>query len=241
MSAEVSEAKELGVFGRIIGIFTSPKEAFQDINNKPNWLIPFLIVTAAVLIVQFFLMDIGLADRLAQLEARDIPEAQMEIARNQMQGPLKYVQFVIIPIMTLLMWCIVSGIHLFFVNVPFGGETNFKKMFAVTAWSSLINVVAVLLRMVLVMSKGTSIGVTTSLAILLPTPGLSETPSLLFKLLAHLDIFAIWGLFLTAIGISEISKLNINKAATVVIIMWALWILITIPLWNIFGSFVQGY
>lgn len=241
MSSEAAESKRMGLIGRIIGIFTSPKEAFHDINKKPDWLIPFLILIVVVTAVQFVLMDIGLADQLAKLEARDMPEAQMEMARQQMQGSLKYIQFVVIPIMTLLTWCVVAGIHLLFTNVLFGGETTFKKMFAVTAWSSLISVVAVLLRMLLVLSKGTSYGVTTSLAILLPTPGLTESPSLLFKLLAHVDIFAIWGLILTAIGISEISKLDINKAATVVAIIWLIWVLISILLWGVFGSFVLGY
>ena len=241
MSAEVNEAKGLGVFGRIIGVFTSPKEAFQDINNRPTWLIPFLILMVTVFIVQFALMDIGMADQIAKMEARDMPEAQMEMVRNQMQGPARYIQFVVIPIMTLITWCVVAGIHLFFTNVVFAGDTSFKKMYAVTAWASLIGVVSSLLRMVLVMSKGTSIGVTTSLAILLPTPGLAETPSILFRILAHLDIFAIWGLILTAIGITAISKLNINKSSMVVIINWLIWVLISVPLWSIFGSFVVGY
>jgi len=241
MNAEMSEAKSLGLFGRIIGVFTSPKETFQDINNKPTWLVPFLILIAVIVVVQFVLMDIGMADQMAKLEARDMPEAQMEMARNQMSGPLKYIQFVVIPIMMLITWCVVAGLHLFFTNVVFGGETTFKKMFAVTSWSSLIGVVSTLLRMVMVMSKGTSIGVTTSLAILLPTPGLNETPSILFRFLAHLDIFAIWGLILYTIGISAISKLDINKSSTVVIINWLIWILISIPLWSIFGPFVVGY
>jgi hypothetical protein len=241
MNAEASEAKGLSLFERIISIFTSPKEAFKDINSKPNWLIPFLILIVVVIVVQYVLMDITITDQIAKLEARDIPEAQMEIARNQVQGPLKYIQFVMIPIMTLLTWCIVGGIHLFFTNVVFGGETTFKKMFAITSWSSLIGVVSTLLRMVMVMSKGTSYGVTTSLAIVMPTPGLSETPSILFRLLAHLDIFAIWGLVLYAIGISTISKLDIKKASTVVIIIWLIWVVISVPLWSVFGPFVVGY
>ncbi|MBN1550809.1 YIP1 family protein [bacterium] len=241
MTAEVNEAKGLGVFERIFGIFTSPKETFQDINNKPNWLVPFLVLIAVVIVVQFMLLDIGLADQLARLEAREMPEAQMEIARTQMQGPLKYIQFAVIPIMTLLTWCIVSGIHLFFTNVVFGGETTFKKMFAVISWSSLIGIISTVLRMIMVMSKGTSYGVTTSLAILMPTPGLGETPSILFRLLAHLDIFAIWGLVLFAIGISKISKLDINKSASVVIINWLIWVMISVPLWSVFGAFVVGY
>lgn len=241
MGAEVSEAKGLGVFGRIIGIFTSPKEAFHDINKKPDWLIPFIILIAVVVVVQFVLMDIGVADQIAKMEASDMPEAQLEMARNQMQGPLKYAQFIVIPIMTLITWCVVSGIHLFFTNVVFGGETTFKKMFAVTSWSSLIGVVSTLLRMVMVMSKGTSHGVTTSLAILMPTPGLTETPSILFKLLAHLNIFTIWGLVLYAVGISAISRLDMNKSAAVVIINWLIWVLISIPLWSVFGAFVLGY
>ena len=238
MSAEVSETKSLSVFERIIGIFASPKEAFQDINNKPTWLIPFIILLVTALIVQYLLLDIGVADQIAMLETRDMPEAQMEMAKNQMQGPLKYAGFIIAPIMILLSWCIASGIHLFFTNTVFNGQTSFKKLFSVISWSGLITVISTLLRWVLVTSKGTSHGVTTSLAILMPTPGLAETPSILFRLLAHINIFTIWGLVLYSIGISQISALDIKKSATVVIIVWLIWVAVSIPLWSAFGAIV---
>lgn len=241
MSTEATESKGMNVFERFIGVFTSPKETFQDVNNKPTWLIPFLLLIVAVLVVQFLLMDIGMADQMAKFEAQEIPEAQMELIRAQMSGPARYIQFVAMPVMTLIFWCIAAGIHLFFTNIVFSGETTFKKMFAVTAWSSVIGIAATLLRLVLVLSKGTSIGVTTSLAIMMPTPGLAETPSILFRLLSHLDIFAIWGLILYAFGISAISSLDIKKSATVAVIVWLMWVLISVPLWKVFGPFVQGY
>ncbi|HDQ45564.1 MAG TPA: YIP1 family protein [bacterium] len=241
MNTKTGNNQELGVFNRMIGIFTSPRETFEDINKKPTWFVPFLILSLVIMVSSFFLMDIRIADQMAKFEAQGIPEAQLEIIQDRMAGPFKYIQLIFIPVSTLIIWCIITGLYLFTTNIVFSGETNFKKMFSVMAWTSLIGVIATALKSILIYSKETGYGVLTSLAILLPTPAMTDEPSLLFKVLAHMDVFSIWSLILTIIGISAISKVDTQKSAMIVISLWIVWILISLPLWSIFGPFVVGY
>ena len=64
MSDEGASIKEVGPIGRVIGIFTSPRETFESINKKPTWLVPFLISVILTIIMTFLVIDIGLQDRI---------------------------------------------------------------------------------------------------------------------------------------------------------------------------------
>jgi len=97
MTEEATKSNEMSVVNKIVGIFTSPREAFESINQNPSWIIPFLIGLVFFLIFQYFTVDIQMADQIAKLEARDMPAAQMEAARGQMQGFAKYLGFIIGP------------------------------------------------------------------------------------------------------------------------------------------------
>ncbi|MGH9823099.1 MAG: hypothetical protein ACREDR_07610, partial [Blastocatellia bacterium] len=48
MARQPVEAK-IGPGGRLIGVLLSPTETFADINRKPTWLVPIIIVIVAFL------------------------------------------------------------------------------------------------------------------------------------------------------------------------------------------------
>jgi hypothetical protein len=240
MSAEAIVTKEMGVIGRIIGVFASPKETFESIDRKPTWLVPFIIIVLVVIAMQFLVMDIGMRDQIAKMEARGTPQEQLDQIQKSMAGPTRYIQFGVIPIATLAIWAIIGGILLMGTNSIMGGSATFKKIFALEAWTSLIGVVGAALKTVLILSKGTSQGVATSLAILLPTPPIGETPSVVYRLLSKLDVFTIWSMFLWVIGLSVIGKITTNKSAILVISLWALWIIISVALGGVLGPMFGG-
>jgi hypothetical protein len=117
-----------------------------------------------------------------------------------------------------------------------GGEAKFKKVFSVVAWSSLVGVLAGIIKTPLILSKGTLQGVTTSLAILLPTPEPGQSPSVLYQLLTKFDVFTIWTIALYCIGLAVIYKFTTKKSATLVISLWIIWIIISVALGSIFGG-----
>ncbi len=235
MSAEQGST-QMGTFARITGIFTNPKDVFESIDQRPTWLIPYLIVIVITLALQFLTLDIQLQDRLDIMQARDLPAEQIEMAQSQMEGPAKYIQFVAIPIVSLIILVIYSGIFLFTGNTILGGNGKFKPVFSGFAWSGLIGAVGYIVKTLLIMAKGTAHGVTTSLAAVMPAPEVGERGSLVYQLLTKTDIFMIWLLVVWGIGFSVIFKMSQNKSMTMVFSLWGIWIVISLGLASLFGN-----
>jgi hypothetical protein len=235
MSAEKSNKNEMSAFGRLIGIFSSPRETFESIDHKPTWLVPFLITVIVAIGLNFLVMDIGIKDQIAKMEAMGVPPERIDAVETQMQGPMRYVQIVAIPVVTLILWAILSGILLFGSNIILGGEAKFKKVFSVLAWSNLVSLLGGIVKTLLILSKGTVHGVSTSLAILLPTPGLADKPSVFYRVLSKVDIFIVWQLILWMIGLAVINRFTTKKSATFVIPLWIFWIVISVVLGNVLG------
>jgi len=240
MSGSVNEKKEMSVLERVVGIFTSPKETCESIDQKPTWLVPFIIGLVVFLAFQFLTLDIQVNDRMAYLEAGDYTPEQMEAARTQIGGPAKYAGFIVGPIIMLVVWAVLSGIYLFVGNTIMGGESKFKKVFSVVAWTSLIGTASLIVRTLLVLSKGTNHGITTSLAILLPTPAIGEKSSALYRLLSQFDVFTIWALGLYIIGFAVIFKFTTKKSATFVLSLWAVYVILAVVLGGLFSGMFGG-
>jgi len=236
MSSNDQEKKGMNVFDKIIGIFVSPQETFQEINKKPNWLVPFIIIVIVTLISQYLLLDITLNDQIEAMKARGMTGEQMQMAQDRMQGPMKYIGFIVAPIFILLAWLILSGILLFTGNTVMGGKAKFVNVLAVVSWSSVIGIVQAALRTYLIISKGTSFGVTTSLAILLPTPQIGESKTILYRLLSRFDIFTIWTLILWIIGLSVVYNFSTKKSATMVLTLWTIYILFVVGVGSLLGG-----
>ena len=241
MNTEGTSVKEMGPIGRIVGIFSSPRETFESIDRKPTWLVPFLVILIVTLLLQLLVMDIAIKDRLAALEARDVSAERFEAEQNQMEGPLRYIGLIVTPIGMLVVWAIIAGILLFIGNTLMGGETKFKKVFSVVAWTSLIGLVGQIIGTFLILSKGTTRGVGTNLAILiLPTPELGQSSSFLYRVLSKFDVFTIWALALYIIGLAVIYRFTTKKSATLVIGVWAVYVVIAIVLGGITGGLLGG-
>ena len=236
MSAPSEEKKEMGVFEKIAGIFISPRETFEALDRRPTWLVPFIIIAVMTLGMTLLTRDIGMQDMMAKFQARELPQEQIDKIAAQTQGIGKYIQMVLIPVATLAIWAIFAGILLFCGNTLLGGNAKFKKIFSMMSWSSLVGALAILVNTAIILSKGTTQGVTTSLAVLMPVPGLSDKPSLFYRLLSKFDPFTIWSLILWTIGTSVIYKFTMKKSAGLVIALWAVWIVISITFGSLFGG-----
>ncbi len=240
MAEEEKSVKDIGALGRIIGIFTSPGETFKSIDQKSMWLVPFLITVILMIGLGFYTMDIVMQDQIAGLEARDLPEEQMEAALSLMQGPMKYFGIIINIVFILISWLVFAGILLFGCNTILGGEGKFKNVFSVVAWSYLVMMLGGVIKTFLIVSKGTSQGVTTSLALLLPMPGIVEKASLLYRFLSRLDIFTIWQIVLWIIGLAVVYRFSTKKIANFVLSLWALYIVIAVLIGSILGPSLGG-
>jgi hypothetical protein len=235
MGAPSEEKKEMGVFEKMAGVFISPRETFEAIDRKPTWLVPFIILVVMTLGMTLLTRDIGIQDMMAKFQAREMPQEQIDKIAAQSQGAGKYIQMVLIPVAMLAIWAVFAGVLLFCGNTLLGGSAKFKKLFSMVSWSSFVGALAIVVNTAVILSKGTTQGVTTSLAVLMPVPGLSDKPSLLYRLLSKFDVFPDWSLILWAIGLSVIYRFTMKKSAGLVAALWAVWIVISIAFGSLFG------
>lgn len=233
MSEETTATGEMSTMQKIIGIYTAPRRTFEAIDQNPTWFLPFIIGVVFFLIFQFLTLDIQMDYQLEVVEARgDVPQEQIDM----MQGPVKYIGFVAGPIVWLIMIVIIAALFYVAGNLMIGGDTAFKKVFAIVAWTGLIGVVSFIIMTLLILSKGTMHGVALDLSILLDTPAVGEEKSILYRIFSKFDVFVIWEIVLYIIGMSVTYKTTVQKAAVPILSLWALWIIVSVA----FGGFFES-
>jgi hypothetical protein len=220
---------------RIINTFVAPSKTFADLNRKASWFVPFLLLAVMGLGMAFVMGDkVGwkqLNDN--QMRTRPKQAAQMEQlppdqrAQREAIGAsiTKYISYGI-PVLQLIILAIVAGILLFSFNFGAGAQLKFNSVMAVVIYASLPTLIKTALAIVFLYAGvvapdtflpqnpiGSNLGV-------LATAG---TPA--YALLSAVDVFAIWTMVLTAIGITCISKV---KKGTSFSIVFGWYILVTL-------------
>jgi hypothetical protein len=165
-------------------------------------------------------------------------QEQLEIIQQQLQGPVKYFGLIAAPIMILIIWVITAALLILASNPILGGQASFGQIMGVVAWSSLVTSLGSILKSVLIYIQGTSHGVSTSLAALLPVPPLDKTPSALYAFLSNLDPFVIWQFILWGIGLGVVAKIDSKKGYTGAFGVWLLWAILSVAFRKFFMNFM---
>jgi len=219
----------------IMDIYFAPSKVFNTIKEKPQWIIPFIIVLVVVAVTAVVTVSLTRETIIAQqeeiFEERGLSEEQIEQAKQFTSGPAvvisSAVSAVIFTAIILLVFALVTNLF-----IPlFGGDSGFKKVFSVICFSALVTVPAAILKLIMI-AVTESPYVTTSLALLVPN--LAKT-SFVYQLLAGFDFFILWEMILVALGISITNNVVKKNAYTLVFLIWIVSILIGTGLGSIFG------
>jgi hypothetical protein len=223
--------------GRVFGVFFSPKPTFEDIVRKPNWVLPFVLLTLFSIGVTFAINQrINWRQFMTQQIEKSPRSANMsaEQKEQQIEGGAK-----ITPIFT---WAIgVCGPIIFMLvvalamwgayNLLGGANTDFSTSFAITSHAALTGLVSSLLFILILYLKpyGTvdlENPVATNLAAFLG----DDSAKWLVALLKSIDIFTFWTLILLAIGFAATNpkKLRGSKAFTIAFSVWAVYVVLRV-------------
>lgn len=251
-STPPEQQAQLGVLQRLTGCIISPGETFEDVNRKPTWLAPLLIIIV-VSLASFALLQWKVKPdwnqvirkqitARAQSSGQTLTEEQIQ---QQVKISAKFAQFtpLIIAVFTPVVYLALAGIFALALLL-FQAQTTFRKIFSVTIWSScatgILGAIVVVLSLFLNrepetidITKPETISVT-NLGALMP----SDMSAPLTALAASFDVFTIWFLILLAIGFSAISakrSLKTGSSATVVFGLWALWVIAKVGWAAVFG------
>jgi Yip1 domain len=220
---------------RAAGIFVSPGRAFDAIVRRPNFLVPLIISMAgAIVIVEAMLEKIG-AGRIIR-NALEISGKAAQMTPEQLdQTVQKVATFTAIsmrvgavlgsPIFLL----VIAAVGLFVVNVFFGASANFKSCFSVVCYASLVLIIPLVLGLVMILlgdveQFNPENFVPTTVGFFLNP---RETPKALYVIASSFDVFRVWFIVLSSLGLSAATG---KKVGTIAILLTYLgiWILLVL-------------
>jgi len=201
---------------RIINLFMAPKDLFEDLSSRRDWkdsLFPLVLLVIVGLVSLAIMKDIYLDEQLSQTIERiegssRIPEEQKEqyildmVDRFENPGVGEQVVMwgvnaLALPLRVVFMTLIIYLIG----NFIFGGEESFSNLLPITAYTYLVSVLELAIKVPIMWMRG-STEVYTGLGIL----GIGEPGSFLSYFLAGLDFFGGWRILLLAMGMTVIYR-----------------------------------
>lgn len=214
----ILKEKRLSFFQRLLNVFINPKRIMENISVKPTVLIPILMMTAVFLLLNIARFDLfkefstqQLMD-LGRVGNSEINELSQEIMMTSL-----YINTIIASLSPLI-GIIFKGAVIFGIVQLFGGKGNFKSNISVVAFSYFILTLGEIIRTIIGLLTETYM-VTTSLAAAIPNLQMG-TP--LYVLLGSIDVFSIWYLIVSTVGIAIVNGISKGRAAAAVFIPWLL-------------------
>lgn len=250
------EAAPLNFFQRLTGVCFEPTKTFEDISRKRSWLGIFLLVSIVALGVNYALqyrmdpVDMALKGYAMSkpfmkkiLSAEQIAQAETNVEKQALQPRSawsKYSPIVLTPVMMYITYFVLAAI-LLLAFVIIGAGINLRKSFTATLWAmgppaivvSLLSLLFIFVKNPRDLEVVPVYNVMSNLGMLVD----STAHPVLNSLLSSIDLFSLWTIILLSIGFAAMSekKLTAAKAATPVIALWVLWVVVKMGFWAILG------
>lgn len=224
-------------FGRIVGVFFSPKATFEDIVRKPSWVLPVVLQTLFSIAIVFAMsqrinwrefigQQIEKSPQAAQLSAEQ-KEQRIE-AGSKFAAPFTYAIVIVAPVCaSLVVGLVMWGAY----NLLAGANTNFATSFAIVSHAFLTSLVSSILFLLILYLKpyGTvdlENPMATNIAAFLP----EDAMKWLVAMCKSIDIFTFWTLILLAIGFAATNpkKLQGGKAFSIAFSVWAAYVVLRV-------------
>ena len=233
--APQTTVRPLSEIGRIVGVFASPKQAFQDIVQRPRWYVPvILLVLASLCLITLYAQHVGFA-RLIQESLDQNPRTQSMTPEQRNQAfqmgmtfgkTMAYVSAIAAPPISIL---VIAGVLMLITNTMLGSQISYGQMSAIAAYSLLTGLVSIALSIaVMFLRSPEDFDLRNPLAFNLGAAfSPDSTSKWLLSLASSLDLFSFWTMALLATGITVASrKLSWSKAFVAVLVPWAVLVLV---------------
>lgn len=232
------EEKPMGGASKVFNIFFEPKKVFESLKIKPAWLIPFIIVAVIGIGFFYYTYPYIMQQQVERIKDNDkIPEEQKQRIIETMterDRPPAW-QLGIAPIGTFVVFVLVAAVLFFVFNVLLGGDSVFRKVLAVYAYSSLIAIPEMVVKFPLIMMKK-DLNVQTSLALILSA---DSKDTFLYSALSSFDVFTLWQVILVSIGMGVMYRYSTKKAFTPIFVLWIIYVLAKSGLSSLFGGLLS--
>jgi hypothetical protein len=221
---------------RLIGTFFSPGKTFPDLRRNASWWAPFLII-AIVSISFIYVVDqkVGfpkVVENLIQLQPKQadridrLPADQRQTVMQQQATITKWIAYSV-PVVALVIYAVFAALLFATLKFAASADLKYKTLFALIVYSRLPLIFGPLLAILSLLAGVSSDGFNLRNPVA-TNPGYFIGPDgspVLRALLTQLDVFSLWTLILTAIGITCISKVKRGTAFAVVFGWFAVYVL----------------
>jgi len=239
---QMSEAATLG------NIFFDPSGTFEDLRRKPRFVMATIIIALFITAYSFGLYykvgDEGIrrfiVEQIDKNPRADSMTAEQKNAAVNMQLTIQKVVRYAVPVFVVISM-LIGGLIYWGGAKAFGGTGNFLHGLSVYVYSSLPPTVIGMLAsfIVMIFKSADEIDLAASQRGLVhANPGIlmdGKAMPVLTTLISVVDLFAIWGWVLAAIGLQKTNKISSGSAWTITIILALIGIL-----FRLVGAYFSG-
>ncbi len=230
-----SEAKKMSPFSKIVNIFVDPMPVFENLRQRPTWVLPLILTIIISFAFTYFAREEMVELQKETIydnsfipeEAKDIAIEDLEnetlsryLLKNGVGGAVGVViVFLVVPLALLV-----------FGNFIYGGQAKYVQLLAVFSWASIIGILESLVKLLMVLNKG-SMKVYTSLAVFINP---AEAKTAIFQIMDAFDIFTIWKIILLSLGFGVVYKFDKGKSFAAIIVLFVIYLAIKIGISQLF-------
>src|SRR5688500_5659252 len=186
---------------RILVTFLSPGALFRRFGAAPPWW-DVLLISTVLGAITFALIPREVWAAMIEETVAQNPQASGGMDVDQMAGLQRIFGIVGAVLMPWLFALIQGGILTFVFSVLMGGNARFRQYLAVIAHASLIGAVGQLASLPLILQKQ-DLRAGINLGALVPN---ADPESFIFQFLTGMNVFLIWGLVVTGVGVAAINR-----------------------------------
>jgi len=234
VSAIEPQPERMSEISRLTGVFFEPKKTFEDIAQRPGWLVPLVLIIVAVLSVTVVLGQHVGWERILRQQMENNPRTAQLTPEQRDQAlaiQMKLAPFfgavpvIVVPVSYLIVSAILLGIVAGIMSAP----VKFKQVFAVMCYAGLTGVVSSILTLVVMFLKNPDQFNPQNPLAFNPAAFMDPTTSskFMYSLATSFDLFSFWTIFLIATGLKAAAgkKLSFGRALFSVILPWAVYVL----------------
>ncbi len=224
-------------FARIVGVIFSPKATFKSIAQRPDWIVPvILLCIAECAVVGVYGQHVGWRTMLEKQLANNEqfqqlkPDAQQERINIALPwvSKIAYIEVTVGPFIAVFLF---AGIFWLIFNMGAGAKIGYMLCVGILAYALVPGILASLLGVLIIFLKDPStIDLQHLVASNVGAFLSSDAPKALLAALRAVDLFIFWEMFLLAIGFAAAAprKLSTGSAFAYIFGLWAFVVLCTV-------------
>lgn len=235
---------ESSSFGRLIGALFSPGKTFRSIAERPTWAVALIVLLAAGTVAGVLANQRLDPDDMRQVVKERMEKSQGPVTAAELERGMEMAEKInavtrwLIPVIGVAIYLLLNLIFWMAFRFFAGSSLTYKTSFSVLLHAFMPQVVSALLTIPVILSRKT-IGVEEAQSGILASSLAAFAPEGVGKamrsLLSSLDFFSIWTLAVLIIGYHLAARISKATAATIVLVLWALYVAAKVGLSALFG------